>query len=778
MKRCIHIMFIQLLGIILVIFWEGLNYEGVEINFSQEEMQIWDEHRNAREGSYIDISYPESKGGVVTPAVSLEKGIYYIEFSYESNGIVKAGLIYDILHKTQEVVEENEFIVNTEKNVSAYRVEINDTSAIRFKLRLTGDAGAGDYINLKGVRIVQSKLTYVKRIVCIAFLVALCDLLVLLYNYLKKCQPEKKIIIMILGFTSFFIGIPLYQNGLTNGIDLNFHLWRIEGIYEGLISGQLPVRIQPGWLEGYGYASSIFYGDILLYFPAILRMIGFTLQDAYKIFLVVLNVMTVFSSFLSFRKISQNDMAALVGAVIYSGSIERLYRMYGASRVGMFSAMTFYPIVLLGLYQLFAGDSKKKEYKNTWKYLVIGYSGLLMTHMISCLIWGLFTILLCVICVKKLIRKKTVFEIVKSLVAGILVNLWFLVPFFHYFLIGRVRIFSGIVPKGEVDYYVELAGFQKGARSISGLFLEVGDSKQGLGYVLTFVLILYILSIPWQKKDLLTKTSRVVFGFALLGMLLCTELFPAIQIAKFNKVFLKLFQIIQYQDRFLAITAVLIACLAVLLFSMELLRKEVLYLLVAGLMFFSLYQNMEYFSKLSADIIYLDKVDLESKIGKSEYAYGVGNGEYIPEGADVTLFRDEIIFDASAVNLETIERNYLRYQITGSNISEEEQTILLPILYYDGYQSWDLNTKEVIKTDAGDNVRVAVTLPANYRGTFEVKFISPWFWRAAEVVSLLSVICMLMYTAKKKYKGRGDNESNLHVSQVSYQSDHYHERMG
>lgn len=63
----------------------------------------------------------------------------------------------------------------------------------------------------------------------------------------------------------FIADIPFMMSYLpvaTTGHDLIFHLYRIEGIAQGLIEGQFPVRMQTVQAAGYGYPVSIMYGDI------------------------------------------------------------------------------------------------------------------------------------------------------------------------------------------------------------------------------------------------------------------------------------------------------------------------------------------------------------------------------------------------------------------------------------------------------------------------------------------------------------------------------------
>ena len=87
------------------------------------------------------------------------------------------------------------------------------------------------------------------------------------------------------------------------GADGSFHLLRIEGLKETLLSGeQFPVRVQENWLYGHGYAVSSFYGDLPLLFPVLLRLIGFSLMDAYKLFVLAVLAGTAIIAYISFYR--------------------------------------------------------------------------------------------------------------------------------------------------------------------------------------------------------------------------------------------------------------------------------------------------------------------------------------------------------------------------------------------------------------------------------------------------------------------------------------------
>ena len=100
-----------------------------------------------------------------------------------------------------------------------------------------------------------------------------------------------------------FTSVPIINDFLFRGHDIYFHLMRIEGLAQGLRCGQFPVKIQPVWYDDFGYAVSVFYGDLFVYIAAFLRLMGFSLQDSYKGYLICCNIATILISGYSFGKI-------------------------------------------------------------------------------------------------------------------------------------------------------------------------------------------------------------------------------------------------------------------------------------------------------------------------------------------------------------------------------------------------------------------------------------------------------------------------------------------
>ena len=529
---------------------------------------------------------------------------------------------------------------------------------------------------------------------------------------------------------------------------MTFHLQRIEGVYQGLMSGQFPVRIQPGWLDGNGYAASIFYGDILLYFPAMLRIIGFTVQEAYKMYAEMVNIATVGIAFYSFRKITKDDFAAMMGAVLYTGSINRLCHLYGGL-VGTYSGVMFYPLVVAGFYLIFTEDVKDKTYKKLWVFLTVGFSGLLMTHMISCLMVGVFSFMACLIMIRRVFRKETLIVLCKAVLAAFFLNLWYLIPFFQYMRTEKLHI-NGLLASEIVsnDYSTLLAGFVKEGQNFYSLF--VGPEQ--IGYALWLVILFYIISIPIQKKHPFSKPCRFVFLYMIVVLWVSTIYFPSIRLAERSTLLLKYFQTIQSQNRFLSVAVALAACLSALFIASNMWKRELVYLLCGALCCINLYQGLQYFATITPDVVYLDSVDLSSHIFKGFYDYGIGNGEYLPTATDTERLTKDIQTDET-LQIIDYNRNYLIYDTVVTNEANVPKSILYPIIYYGGYRTFDVENGTELETVAGDNGRVQVTVPAGYSGTIHTAFCEPWYWRVAELISLLTFIFILYLYYRRKYIG-------------------------
>ena len=729
------------------------------LSFTENDMQLYTAEGDVEAGNYTDTSF-EGVEAVVTPAVRLKEGVYYIQASLRGQGPVKGGLIYDQPRNGKELFENNEFRVRPEKGQISFRVRIDEDSAVRLKVRLTGDAVPGDYIQLLDAHVTPSKVTCLYRIFCLVVFLLTIDLFVwVYYGFYKKWSKRQQVISIVLVFTALFTSRPFFQDGLVPAVDLVFHLQRIEGISQGLLSGQFPVRIHPGWLDGHGYASSIFYGEILMYPSAVLRMVGFTVEEAYKFYMLLVNAGTVAIAYYAFHKVTKDELAAMAGSILYAGNLYRLDCLHQA-KVGRCGAMMFYPLVFAGFYLLFTEDVNSKEYKKIWGCLTLGFTGLLMTHMLSSIMVAVYAVIVCLLMIKKVFRKNTLLELAKAAGGFLLLNLWFIVPFLDYMFSEKLMINAkmGNAVEEGVDYYAMLEDFTQEGKNLYQLVMD----RESMGYALLLILILYVVTIPLQNKsDSLTKCSRWLFGGTLLTLWVCMQSFPTVELARISSVIYKYFTMTQYQIRFMSVTIVFAACMGAVFFTMKLFPEKELWILLGIILCITVWQDDIYFQSSVVEDRFLDTADLNFYQGFGP-TYSVGNAEYLPTVTDRQQLTDEIV-PQEGLAVSAVEREYLTYRITVNNTAAQEKEIKLPILYYTGYQAHDMDSHAALETYMGENGCVTVRVPGSYNGRFEMKFHVAWYWRIAEIISLLTLVIGVYYKNRKGVRVNGNQESDRPV---------------
>lgn len=199
--------------------------------------------------------------------------------------------------------------------------------------------------------------------------------------------------------------IPLFVDYLYAGHDLGYHLLRIEGLHEGLKNAMFPVKLHPNVLHEYGYASPVMYGDLFLYVPALLRIFSYTITDAHKIYIFLINITTCSVSYWCIKRIFNNEYTGLIRSALYTLSSYCFTNIYVKAAVGEYTAMAFFPLIFCGLYLVIT----KKETESPQDGIgltVIGISCVIHSHIITCFMVAVFILFSCVFLWKKVIKKR------------------------------------------------------------------------------------------------------------------------------------------------------------------------------------------------------------------------------------------------------------------------------------------------------------------------------------------------------------------------------------
>ena len=564
---------------------------------------------------------------------------------------------------------------------------------------------------------------------------------------------RKKVLWLV--FIVALVCLPLAAPGIEGrwGQDLGFHLMRIEGIAEGLENGVFPVKMQGLWMEGYGYPVSVYYGDFLLYIPALLRLCGVPVVAAYKIFVALVNLGTGLLALYSFRKIFGDDRVALVCAAAYLTAGYRLLNLYVRAAAGEYCAMMFLPLLAAAVWEIYRGKPAGiRERFSMATLLALALSGLIGTHLLTTEMAGVVLLIVGLIFWKRTFSREVFPTLALACGETALLNLYFLVPFLDYYL--HVPVYLNRVMEGVKQIQEDGASLFQLLAFWASPF-QRGDASTHLiatpGSLLLAVPVVGLILLFRRK---LTRQT-LLFWLGSLGFLLVsTCYFPWDFLAESSRVGQFLAQV-QFPWRYVGPAALFLTLTLGSLFTRELpaerertgrrligaeetqtgktrrrsrslrrlLRVAALLCVLQSLLFAGQYvRGYE-------PVFYSRRQDLDTcDMGMIEYL------RYPTE-------REELTGEPAGDGMERIEIRSRRGTETVLLCTAGDQggTVEAPVLNYPGYHVVDEEGNEYNIRDGENNV-ICFDLPAGFSGEITIRFTEPWYWRAGECLSLATLV--------------------------------------
>mgnify|MGYP000633463938 CR=1 FL=1 len=203
--------------------------------------------------------------------ITLPYGHYYLKCDYSISSDTDAAnylWITDEQGKTEGILHSEDF-VHHEKNTWETEFWITKPSLkINLEIRKQGQAEQSAYLNYANYEIKCTSYTAFIILLILSMVLA-CTVAAYLIRVGRIKLTREKVVYAIIMSAIFIIScIPLFGDSLIKGDDTVTHLIRIEGIKDGYLSGQFPVKVEPTLNGGYGYAFSTYYGGLFYNIPA------------------------------------------------------------------------------------------------------------------------------------------------------------------------------------------------------------------------------------------------------------------------------------------------------------------------------------------------------------------------------------------------------------------------------------------------------------------------------------------------------------------------------
>lgn len=738
---------IELLIVIVgIIFLVNFESKTVNVNISEWSSNVcnYDEGWNAGPEDYEGGE--ESVNMLYGPYIHMDKGSYTatVEYLTDVNQEIQAYASYP----NDAFVKGGKGFLRKSTNVMTYNFDVLH-SVDNFEL-LVKYNGEGN-IFIKNVTITTNSLMNRRLVFKMGVIFLLINLIII---FKKKNVLDKVIKVVLIAIVP---SIPLGVLGIHVGHDFLFHLARMEGIAQDFALGEIPVTVSSFWLGGYGYPVSVYYGDVLLYFPALLRNCGIPVVESYKWFIFMCNLLTAAISYYSFNKIFKRENVAMLLSLIYCTANYRLIDIYARSAVGEFCAIIFLPLVAAAAYSLYTEDisDKLKYYKNSL-LLAVGMTGIIQTHILSTEMVVVVLGVVCLIMFKRTFRKQTILAFGVAVLLTIIMNIGFLVPFFDYYANVPVKIsesadnsFNTIQNWGA--YWGQYFVF---TQKISGISSVLSSERfaltPGITLMTGFVAAVYVLYKNKGKyKDILLYTS---LSAAILY--LSSAYFPWDSLAASGKIGNMLAQIL-LPWRYLAFAIVTLTLLFGTLLTKFVEEKnydiKITNVIRAGVIFVTFLSVSAFASEYMSTSYIVDYKETAEVFDDS-----IMGEEYVLTGSQA----NSLNYNLEYQNVDTayvINRHGKTCEIYVDGGTEEGQ-VTFPVFNYKGYEVVDEEGNQY-EVRNGDNNRVEVVVPAGYEGILKLQFTVPKVWIAADIMQYLVWIAVTVVLVRTRLRKKDIQDS-------------------
>lgn len=665
-----------------------------------------------KENSVNNIDY-------YTPHVSLPSGNYTLQIDGENiNGSVISVMDYD-------------GNILAEGNISGNSIGIDLNLEQENSDIYVGISGGG---SLKKLNISSESPIY-SDYYFIALLVVLCLLYIGYIIFRKRsgnCTSE--IIMVILLASAIMSSYPLFTDYIYSGHDIIFHSYRIEGIKDGLLSGQFPVRIHPTHNNGYGYITPCMYPELFLYFPAILRLLGISFVTSYHMFLLAINIATAFITYKSVKEITKSKYTAVVAAIVYVFAAWRFTNVYQRAAIGETLAMAFFPLIAWGMYELIFGN------KDKWYVLAIGATCIIQSHIISTFLTAIVAAVIALVFIKTILSEDRWKQLLKCLAVTLLLNLWFIVPFINSYM-GLDLV---IANKGFYDGFAYDAVFpaqlfnifnNKFGMSTNTFNGIQGEMSLSLGLTTSLCVVIYTAYLLFEKKkdDKNNKFVLICFIIGVALTVMSTTLFPWGILLK-NKFINLIVKTIQFPFRFLSLASILLCIPGAFVIGRKIStsqKQNVLFIIciVCGL---SMVMFGTEFTGTSTVAHMGETVRGSSSVG--------WDNEYFISGTDKNKLEvNQYKTSESNIKVNEYSKNKTNIKFSISGNADGDSYVELPLLYYPGYKAVT-DAGERLDVTCGNNNVLRVNLDGNSNCEINVKYSGTVVYKIATAISILTIL--------------------------------------
>lgn len=341
-------------------------------------------------------------------------------------------------------------------------------------------------------------------------------------------EAKKQAVVRTVIYIAIFVvaSLPLACGYVMEGGDVLLWLARVESVKDNLQARYFSLYPSAELINAYGGRFSALNSDLWLLIPAIIRILGGSITTAYRLYMLLLNFISILTVYIMFDELFKKKELVSLGVLLYMTCPYRIYICYDKANLGMVAAWALIPLVVGGMIKAFRTTM-------TWKKAVViavalaavGYSdGILLVLLTGCIILGV-------------IRFKKLQGLI-PIIAGWLLYLPGASDWLRYLLTGRV---------GDLDIPIRMLS---GQGYVLGQFFSTWTYRQGcpgLGLGIMCGLGFYLWS-RFAYNDFHVKPQYTFWTFAMcIFAILSLEYFPWDVVQRFGLPFMRFVSVMETQ---------------------------------------------------------------------------------------------------------------------------------------------------------------------------------------------------------------------------------------
>ena len=536
---------------------------------------------------------------------------------------------------------------------------------------------------------------------------------------------ENRICIGIFVITIMVAIIPLISRYCINGHDIEYHLLRIESLKEGIMIGKPFLKVNTLFFGDAGYASSMFYGDLFLYIPALMRVLGISIGTSYHVFVAIIFILCYGSTFYCTYRITSSKYAATLAAVLLTLCPYHMDDMLVRAACGEYTAFIFIPFIVYGVYNILY-----EEMNSPWVF-GIGFAGLILTHPATLVLNVILCAVVFLIYIKRFIKApKLIIRLLVTSVITVLVTAFMWVPMIEQMLTSKFYVSTDKVDMLDA------------ALNMSEIFTQVFP---GVGILLILLAVPRVF-ISAKDNEILRFTDVLVVG-GIVYAVCASNIVPWNRLSHF-------LGFVQFPWRLFTMTSALLAiadAVIIMIFIKEksLNRDAVVMVVLIVSIALSLEHNAQniegyydygndYYSYkpytanvIGAEWLPVTVTDRDNLVTISEYAYG-------DDGSTIDFTRQRAEIDA--------------------DIEKDMQYVDVPFIYYKGYfaEITDGNIAHKLDvTSEGIDGMCRVYLNGE-KGKLNVRYRGTTAQNVSYVISIISIVGIaIFFVCRKRNRSKG-----------------------